>query len=101
MTDPDRRRKRKAQSRRSHEGRREQDEAAVARSLNRQFRRAFMRRWAARLILLLAAIIAIQHWVAHLGGWDTGWQDLAVGYPMAGVVALVGLIMLGNAPSPR
>jgi hypothetical protein len=51
----------------------------------------------------LAALIAVQHLVAH-AGWrpipiSMGWQDLLIGYPAAGVLAVIGGIV--GDPNPR
>jgi hypothetical protein len=53
----------------------------------------------------LGAVIAVQHLLAH-AGWQPlpvslGWQDLLVGYPTAGLLAIVGAFMLeGSSPRP-
>jgi hypothetical protein len=98
----EKRRERKAKERRSYEGRRQED---AARDLDRQLRGWSRRRWACRLLFVLAGVIVVQHLFAH-SGWrplpiSMGWQDLLVGYPMAAVMAVVALIVLGNTPSPR
>lgn len=51
----------------------------------------------------LAALVAVQHLVAH-AGWrpvpiSMGWQDILIGYPMAIVLAVAGGIALD--PKPR
>ncbi len=64
--------------------------------------------WSNRRVLswslfALAAIVAIQHVLAH-GGFrpipiSMGWQDVLLGYPMAIVLAIAGAIALD--PNPR
>lgn len=64
--------------------------------------------WSKRRVLSwslfsLGLVVAGQHLLAH-AGWrplpvSMGWQDLLVGYPTAGVLALVGLLVLD--PRPR
>lgn len=61
------------------------------------------RRVASWSLFGLAALVAVQHLVAH-AGWrpipiPMGWQDLLIGYPMAIVLAIAGGIMLD--PNPR
>lgn len=61
------------------------------------------RRIASCSLFGLAALVAVQHLVAH-AGWrplpiSMGWQDLLVGYPMALVLAIIGGIVMD--PSPR
>lgn len=54
-------------------------------------------------LFALAGVVAIQHLVAHAGfrpiPISMGWQDLLLGYPMAVVLAFVGLLALD--PNPR
>ena len=61
------------------------------------------RRLASTTLLTLAAVIAIQHLVAHFGfrpiPIPMGWQDILIGYPMAAVLAMVGAMAL--EPHPR
>lgn len=61
------------------------------------------RRIASWSLFGLAALVAVQHLVAH-AGWrpipiSMGWQDLLIGYPMAIVLAIGGGIVLD--PNPR
>lgn len=61
------------------------------------------RRIASWTLFVLAALVAIQHLVAH-AGWrpipiSMGWQDLLIGYPMAIVLAIIGGIVMD--PNPR
>lgn len=71
--------------------------------IDRQLRTWPPRRIACWALFVLAAVVAVQHVAAH-GGWrplpfGMGWQDIFLGYPMAAVLALVGLMMLD--PRPR
>lgn len=54
-------------------------------------------------LFVLAGFVVVQHLVAHAGfrplPFSMGWQDLIVGYPMAAVLAVAGLIALD--PNPR
>jgi hypothetical protein len=44
------------------------------------------------------AVMAVVHIVAHLGRLQiVGYQDLLIGYPMATVLVLVGLLFAGAA----
>jgi hypothetical protein len=58
------------------------------------------RRIVAWSMLALAALIAVQHVIAHNGfqpiPLSMGWQDLLVGYPVAGLLAIAGGIALGK-----
>lgn len=65
----------------------------IARQLNPWTRR----RVAAWSLFVLALVVAGQHVVAHLG-WrpiplGMGWQDLLLGYPMAGALAVAAAIV--------
>lgn len=79
-----------------------QERARVQREVNRQLRGWTPRRIAAYSLVALAAVIGVNHVLAHLGGaWlpmSLGWQDLLVGYPAAGLLALTGFIILGQKP---
>ena len=52
----------------------------------------------------VAVLIGIVHWLAHIG-WrpiplSMGWQDLLLGYPTAGVIAVAAAIVLGRKRHP-
>lgn len=71
----------------------------IARQLNPWSRR----RVAAWSLFVLAVVVAGQHVLAHLG-WrpiplSMGWQDLLLGYPMAGALAVTAAIVA--EPRPR
>lgn len=96
-------RRKLARSRKATATQAEQERARVQQEIERQLNgwtRCRILSWA---LFLLAAAVAIQHLVAHLG-WrplpvSMGWQDLLVGYPAAGLIAVLGAIMLD--PRPR
>lgn len=61
------------------------------------------RRIASWSLFALAALVAVQHLIAH-AGWrpipiSMGWQDLLIGYPAAIVIAIIGGIVMD--PNPR
>lgn len=71
--------------------------------IDRQLSTWSKRRFASWSLFGLAALIAVQHLVAH-AGWrpipiSMGWQDLLIGYPAAGVLAVIGGIV--GDPNPR
>ena len=71
--------------------------------VDRQLSSWSKRRVASWSLFGLAAVVAVQHLVAH-AGWrpipiSMGWQDLLIGYPMAIVLAIIGAVMLD--PNPR
>ena len=48
----------------------------------------------------LAVAIGVQHLMSHLGFFHVispGWDDLAVGYPMAALLGITGSIVLSKA----
>lgn len=61
--------------------------------------------WVYGSLFALSGVIVIQHLFAHAGfqplPMGMGWQDLVVGYPMAVVLGIVGLILWGSDPTPR
>lgn len=55
------------------------------------------RRVAGWLLVGIGAIMAVVHMVTHLGRLHLlGYQDLLVGYPMAGVLVLGGFLLVGS-----
>jgi hypothetical protein len=46
----------------------------------------------------LGILVGVTHWLAHFGLLydDTGLWDLTIGYPMAGLLAVAGAIVLSN-----
>lgn len=66
--------------------------------IDRQLRRWPRRRIAAWALFVLGGLVAIQHIIAHAGfrpiPVSMGWQDLLIGYPMAGVLLIAGLFVL-------
>lgn len=60
------------------------------------YRRVRRRRVAGWLLVGVGAIMAVVHMVTHLGRLHLmGYQDLLVGYPMAGVLVLGGFLLVG------
>lgn len=60
------------------------------------------RRWlkpAGITLLVVGAGVGANHWLAHVGAYGaqpSGWVDLAAGYPMAGVLLILGGIAVGQ-----
>lgn len=110
MADSDRRRRHEIKRRRVSEGQRAmrsqaEQQAAAERTRGRTLAAATRRRWAYWSLFSLAAVIVMQHLLAH-SGWKPipltmGWQDLLVGYPMGGLLAIAGLFVWGSAPPSR
>jgi hypothetical protein len=47
----------------------------------------------------LGIAIGVSHWLSHIGFWgfaSQGVMDLVAGYPMAGLLAIAGAIVLGR-----
>jgi hypothetical protein len=49
-------------------------------------------------LVALAVVVAITHWLAHVGVLyeDNGLWDLTIGFPMAGLLGIGGAIVLGR-----
>ena len=50
-------------------------------------------------LMALGVLVAVVHLLGHLGafgGQPSGWQDIAVGYPSAALVFVVGAIAAGQ-----
>lgn len=52
------------------------------------------------VVLMAGVVIGLTHVITHLGQLrflpSAGWQDLAVGYPMAMVLAPIGFMMIAS-----
>ena len=48
----------------------------------------------------IAVLVAVVHWVAHLGyavlPLSLGWQDLLLGYPVAALLGVAAALILGS-----
>lgn len=70
-----------------------------------KWRRLAHRPWCYGSLFMLAAVIVVQHLVAHAGfrplPLSMGWQDIVVGYPTAVVMGVVALVLWGSDPIPR
>ena len=56
---------------------------------------------AGQLVMIVAGAMALVHLFAHMGafgGQPSGWTDLLVGYPSAGVLFLGGAYLAGRNP---
>ncbi len=61
-----------------------------------QYKRWRRRRFGAFSLIALGSIVVLSHVVVHLGNIE--WlpmQDLLTGYPMGGVLIVIGLLVLG------
>ena len=47
----------------------------------------------------LGIVVAVSHWLTHIGTWDfasQGVEDLIAGYPMAALLAIGGAVVLSR-----
>lgn len=76
---------------------------AKRRSIDKQLSLWSKRRVLSWSLFALAGIVAAQHVLAHSGFGpmpiSMGWQDLLIGYPTAGLLAIAGGMALD--PNPR
>ncbi|PZS03621.1 MAG: hypothetical protein DLM56_08570 [Pseudonocardiales bacterium] len=92
----DQERREQAEEARARETQEAQAKAAERRRRYQSWRR---RRIATALLLGLAGIVAVSHLLEHLDVlrvMSPGWQDLLIGYPTAGLIAIVALVVLGT-----
>lgn len=71
----------------------------------RQWRRHRLLVRLGQALMVLGALVAIVHWLAHLEAFGPeqppGWVDLVAGYPMGGILVILGAILAGRKkPSP-
>lgn len=79
----------------AQETQRRQAEAAIQADFQRQRRRHAI----AYLLVALAVVMAIGHFFAHWGAVELmapGLQDLLIGWPMAGLLAIIAAIIYGK-----
>lgn len=79
---------------------RESRKERQATTFTEHYRRYRRRRVLAVGLVALGAVVVLTHVVVHLGNitWlpTTGLQDLATGYPMGGLLIVLGLVVLGR-----
>lgn len=78
----------------------ERERRARQKGMDRQLRLWTPRRIVGWALVGVAVIMAVGHWLAHIG-WQPiplsmGWQDLIIGYPMAGLLGMGAAIVLGQ-----
>lgn len=83
----------------------EQERRARQREMNRQLRVWTPRRVLGWCVAGLAVVVGIVHWLAHLG-WRPiptamPLQDLVVGYPAAGLLFVVGVVLITTKSAGR
>ncbi len=53
-----------------------------------------------QVLMIVGALVAATHWLAHLEafgpGQPPGWVDLVAGYPTGGLLLVAGLIIAGR-----
>lgn len=53
-----------------------------------------------QVIMLAGALVAVVHWLAHIEAFGPVqpplWLDLVAGYPMGGILLIVGAIVAGK-----
>lgn len=78
----------------------EADPAAAAR---RAYRRRQLYLRGGQALMIVGALMAFIHWLAHIEafgpGQPEGWVDLAVGYPMGVLLLITGAILAGRKPA--
>ncbi|NUP30390.1 MAG: hypothetical protein HOV66_18715 [Streptomycetaceae bacterium] len=63
----------------------------------RRYRKLRLHRTFAIALFCLAVAIAVSHVLEHAGAFQLmspGWQDLLLGYPTAGLLAIIGGMLL-------
>lgn len=70
---------------------------AERRPVNRDaHHRAGVRRAVGSLLVVVGAAMAVAHLIAHLANMPVvGLQDLLIGFPMAAMLVIIGLLLIG------
>ena len=78
----------------------ERAKSARQREIDRQLRVWTPRRILGWTVAGIAVLVAVMHWVAHLGypvlPLSLGWQDLLLGYPVAALLGVAAALILGS-----
>ena len=73
-------------------------QADAATTFAEQYRRWQRRRLLACGLIALGSVVVVTHVFVHLGNIEwlptTGMQDLLTGYPMGGILIVIGLVLL-------
>lgn len=88
------RRRQRARDERARTTQAQQDQAAV---LREAFARRARRRNTSMVLFAVAVVIAVAHFFEHMGViklFSPGLEDVLIGWPMAGVLALIAAIRL-------
>lgn len=76
--------------------------SARQREINRQLRVWTPRRIMGWTVAGIAVLVAVVHWIAHLGysvlPLSLGWQDVLLGYPVAAMLGVAAAVILGSGP---
>ena len=73
-----------------------QQEAETKKMTLQQYQRQRFFGWA---LVAVGVSMAVSHWIQHLGFWQLmspGWSDLLIGYPMGGLLAVAGAVVLSK-----
>lgn len=52
-------------------------------------------------LMLVGVLVGLVHMLLHVAGSPSGWSDLTVGYPTAGLLVLAGAMLAGRAEPGR
>ena len=92
--------RRRRRGRRRPACRTERATSARQREIDRQLRVWTPRRILGWTVAGIAVLVAVMHWVAHLGypvlPLSLGWQDLLLGYPVAALLGVAAALILGS-----
>lgn len=92
--------RRRRRGRRRPGRRTEPARSARQREIDRQLRVWTPRRVLGWTVAGIAVLVAVVHWVAHLGyrvlPLSLGWQDLLLGYPVAALLGVAAALILGS-----
>lgn len=73
-----------------------QQEAETKKMTLEQYQRQRFFGWA---LVVVGVAMAVSHWLQHVGLWELmspGLSDLLIGYPMGGLLAVAGTIVLSK-----
>lgn len=87
--------RKKAASKKAQEAAAQQQESQAKKLTPQQYMR---RRFFGWTLVAAGILVGVTHWLAHLGVLyeDSGLYDLTIGYPTAGLLGVLGAIVLSK-----
>lgn len=78
------------------------DKLTPEQEASRKYRLRRIYRRSGQVLMIVGALVLIQHWLVHLEAFGPGqpplWMNLVSGYPTGAVLLFIGAILAGTKP---